>query len=122
MSMTDKTIIDLDDALNRALGDAAFLKMMFDEYQISLPDFIADIETAVQDGDAAAMDRVAHQLKGASANLGVVSVAAAALTLERMGKSGQTVQAAEALQTLKVAVKDFHEQLALIDWAFLSEP
>lgn len=119
--MTDKTIIDLDDALNRALGDAAFLKMMFDEFQVSLPDFIADIEAAVQDGDMAAMDRVAHQLKGASANLGVVSVASAALALERLGKSGQSERAGEALQALKIAIQDFDEQLALIDWALLSE-
>ena len=119
--MTDKTIIDLDDALNRALGDAAFLKMMFDEFQLSLDDFISDIETAIRDGDASAIDRVAHQLKGASANLGIVSVAAAALTLERMGKNGQIDQAGPAFQALKVAIKDFHDQLALIDWAVLGE-
>lgn len=119
--MTDKTIIDLDDALNRALGDAAFLRMMFDEYQNSLPEFVSNLEQAVQNSDASALDRIAHQLKGASANLGVVSMAAAALSLERIGKSGRCEKADEALHALKVAAQDFNRQLAGIDWAGLGQ-
>ncbi|MDA8138110.1 MAG: Hpt domain-containing protein [Desulfobacteraceae bacterium] len=119
--MTDKTIIDLDDALNRALGDAAFLKMMFDEFHQTLPEFIATIEEAVRKADMASLDRTAHQLKGASANLGVVSVSAASLTLERIGKSNKPDGAAQALETLQKAVEDFKHQLAGIDWAVLGD-
>jgi two-component system sensor histidine kinase/response regulator len=117
--MTDKTIIDLDDALNRALGDAAFLKMMFDEFQATLPEFVATVEQAVQAGDMPAVDRTAHQLKGAAANLGVVCVAAAALTLERIGKNAEPEHSGEALQALKTATQDFAQQMAQIDWATL---
>jgi HPt (histidine-containing phosphotransfer) domain-containing protein len=119
--MTDKTIIDLDDALNRALGDAAFLKMMFDEFQQILPDFVATIEKAIQDSDWSAMDRTAHQLKGASANLGVVSVSAAALALERIGRSNKPDGATEAFKALTKAIEDFNHQLAQIDWAVLGD-
>ncbi len=109
-------ILDLPEALNRSLGDAEFLKMMMDEFQKSIPDFIVRFETALHDQDMEKLGRDAHQLKGASANLGAKTVAALALELEKIGKSGESVNAAQALARLKAEIEKFNRKLAEIDW------
>lgn len=117
--MLDKTIIDIDDALKRALGDAAFLKMMFDEFQQMVPEFVDALEKAIENNDADSLDRTAHQMKGAAANLGILSISSIALNLEKMGKSGHTTGAGDAFEQLKSAISGFDQQLALVDWAAL---
>jgi HPt (histidine-containing phosphotransfer) domain-containing protein len=112
-------ILDLPEALNRSLGDAEFLQMMMDEFQKSIPDFILRFETALHDQDMEALGRDAHQLKGASANLGAKSMAAIALELENIGKSGESATAAQALTRLKAEIEKFNRKLAEIDWTSL---
>jgi HPt (histidine-containing phosphotransfer) domain-containing protein len=51
---------------------------------------------AIAAGDADALRKAAHALKGSSANLGAQQVSAVSAELEKLGRSG-TVQGAEAL-------------------------
>ena len=112
-------VLDLPEALDRSLGDAEFLQMMMDEFQKSIPDFIDRFETSLRLQDMEALGRDAHQLKGASANLGAKTVAAAALELEKIGKSGQSEDAARVLTRLKAEIAVFKQKLAEIDWTSL---
>ena len=64
----DLPILDLDDALHRALGDVAFLKMMFDEFEQMLPEMVATMTREMAAGDLTSLGKSAHQLKGAAAN------------------------------------------------------
>lgn len=114
--MVDKTIINIEDALNRALGDAEFLKMMFDEFQQMVPDFVDAIQKAIDSEDTDSLDRTAHQMKGAAANLGILSISSAALNLEKIGKSGVSTGAPEAFAELKSSIDSFDQQLTRIDW------
>jgi HPt (histidine-containing phosphotransfer) domain-containing protein len=118
--MTDSLpVIDLPEALNRALGDTEFLKMMMDELFNSIPDFMGRLENSVQTGDMQSLDRDAHQFKGASANLGAKAVAAAAYELEKIGKSADAGASRQALEKLKTEIDRFNQAYAQIDWANL---
>jgi HPt (histidine-containing phosphotransfer) domain-containing protein len=114
-------ILDLDDALNRALGDVAFLKMMFDEFHQMLPEMLLTMTREIAAGDLVGLGKSAHQLKGAAANLGATAVSAAALVLERIGKSGNAHDVHTAMERLKSAQKELFEYIDRIDWATLGE-
>ena len=117
----DLNILDLEDALNRALGDAAFLKMMFDEFQQMIPEIMALMVKAIEAGDLISLGQSAHQLKGAAANLGATAVSAAALVLERIGKSGNANGAQAAFERLNAAQGALFQHIDRIDWSLLDE-
>lgn len=117
----ENPILDLDDALNRALGDAAFLKMMFEEFQQMIPDIMATMVKAIQKGDLDSLGKSAHQIKGAAANLGATAVSAAALTLERIGKSGNPGSAQAAFEQLDSAQTALFHHIHQLDWSTLGE-
>ncbi|MBI5064503.1 MAG: Hpt domain-containing protein [Desulfatitalea sp.] len=117
----DRPILDLDDALNRALGDAAFLKMMFDEFHQMIPEMLVTMTRAIEAGDLVSLGKSAHQLKGAAANLGATAVSAAALALERIGKSGNSSDVHVALDRLNSAQQALFEYIDRIDWGALGE-
>ncbi len=117
----DLPILDLDDALHRALGDVAFLKMMFDEFEQMLPEMVATITKEMEAGDLTGLGKSAHQLKGAAANLGATAVSAAALALERIGKSGNAKDVHAALDRLKSAQQALFAYIDRIDWSTLGE-
>ena len=58
--MSDKApVLDLDEALNRALEDVDFLKMMMEEFQASIPDFVGKINAAIDAADMHGLDEIA---------------------------------------------------------------
>ena len=114
--MEDTPVLNLSEALKRAMGDAEFLKMMLEEFHALIPDFVTRIENAWLERDLAAMGKDAHQLKGAAANLSAKTVAAAALKLEQIGKSGNPDGCEQALEELRKAVEHLDLQITKIDW------
>lgn len=119
--MEDGTpIIDIPEALNRAMGDVDFLKEMLEELHCSIPDFTSRIQTALQSDDAETLGSDAHQFKGAAANLGAKAIANAALQLEQIGKSGSLEGAQEAFERLEQAIEAFVRYLKQIDWTTIA--
>ena len=117
----DKSVLDMPEALNRALGDVEFLKMIMDEFRNSIPNFVTRIQSALQDGDMERLGKDAHQFKGAAASLGAKGIAAVSLELEQIGKNGDAADAAKALERLTVAVEAFHLQLDKTDWSAIGQ-
>lgn len=113
-------VIDIPEALNRAMGDVDFLKMMLDEFQRMIPDFVDRIGHAVQHADMDNLGKDAHQFKGTAANLGAKNIAACALELEQIGKQGTTENSQAAYDKLTEAVNAFKHQYAQIDWSAVS--
>ncbi len=116
-----KADIDIEDALKRALGDAAFLQMMFEEFQTMIPEFLEAIQSDIEENDMDALGKNAHQLKGAAANLSVKDICATALKLEKIGKSGQADQAEAALKRLKEAAANFDQFMTQMNWVSLAK-
>ncbi len=112
-----KTIVDIPEALNRAMGDVDFLKTMLDELQGMIPEFATRLQKALRQDDMDSLDKDAHQLKGSAANLGAKAIAAAAWELEKIGKSGTSAGAEQAFQRLEGAIEDFKQHMAQLDWS-----
>jgi PAS domain S-box-containing protein len=79
--------LDLENALERAMGDKDFLKMLLGEFVQGLPDQIESLKVAVAGTDTVALAEQAHKLKGAAANLSAYGVSSAAKSLEEIGRS-----------------------------------
>jgi len=109
-------IIDIDEALNRAMGDVDFLKMMLEELHRTIPDFTSRIQQAMQTKDSETLGSDAHQFKGAAANLGAKAIAQAALQLEQIGKSGTLEGVQEAFDYLEQTIESFDRHFKGIDW------
>lgn len=113
-------IIDIPEALNRAMGDVDFLKMMMEEFQRMIPDFVDRIGVAVQNADMDNLGQDAHQFKGTAANLGAKAIAACALELEQIGRQGNAEDSQVAYDRLTQAVDTFKQHYAQIDWSAVS--
>ena len=114
------TIIDISEALNRAMGDVDFLKMMLEELHRTIPDYTSRIQQALQSKDVASLGSDAHQFKGAAANLGAKAIAHAALQLELISKSGSMEGAHEAFHRLEQTIESFDRHFKQIDWTAIT--
>jgi HPt (histidine-containing phosphotransfer) domain-containing protein len=114
--MGNEPVIDFAEALGRTMGDSEFLRMMLEELQKSIPEIMERLAKDQQDCNMAALNKDAHQFKGAAANLGAKAIAAAALTLEQIGKSGNPQGCEEAFEALRQAVEAFEGDLRQLDW------
>ncbi|GAA5504949.1 response regulator [Novipirellula caenicola] len=82
-------------------------KVYLDESQ----QLLDKIHAAMDAGDANALSRAAHTLKGASGYFGAIDVVKAAETLEHQGKRGDLSSAQAILQQLVTATENLAEEL-----------
>jgi HPt (histidine-containing phosphotransfer) domain-containing protein len=98
----------------RVEGDVELLREIIKLFLADSPRLIEDVRAAVAAGDAAALKRAAHTLKGAAANFGAAPVVAAALELEMMGRTGDLSGAAPARDRLEAALCALDAALAAL--------
>jgi two-component system sensor histidine kinase/response regulator len=98
--------IDTASALKRAGGNQKRYESLLNLFANSQSNAVSEIRTALGAGDSATAQRVAHSLKGASANLGAASLAECAAKVESAIGSNQSTSAAleELSQSLAAAV------------------
>ncbi len=92
--------LDLEKALERAMGDKDFLKMLLGGFIQELPDQIESLKVAVAGTDTVALTEQAHKLKGAAANLSAYGISSAAKSLEEIGQSQNMEEANQILEVL----------------------
>jgi CheY-like chemotaxis protein/HPt (histidine-containing phosphotransfer) domain-containing protein len=88
-------------ALERLGGDETLLMEVMGLFLQDGPHLLQDVRDSVAQGDAPALNRTAHALKGSAGYLGAAQVSAAAQALESLGKSGDLAHAPETLQILE---------------------
>jgi CheY-like chemotaxis protein len=103
--------LDLENALERAMGDKDFLKMLLGGFIQELPDQIESLKVAVAGKDTAALTEQAHKLKGAAVNLCAYEVSSAAKSLEEIGRSQNMDGANQILEVLLNESKRLTEYL-----------
>ena len=81
-ALGDAMIIDLDRLMDVTRGDTEFLTELLQAYAESAADLVTGVLEAIADDDAGARIRAAHQLKGASLNVGANALATIATALE----------------------------------------
>ncbi len=104
-------ILDREFLLGNLEGDRDMLAEIVGIFRSSVPDTLGDIRRAVSGGDAPGIQRGAHQLKGALANLGARAASAAAAQLEGCGRGAALGEAAGALEALEEELRRLEPEL-----------
>lgn len=89
-------LLDYDEALERLGGDEEFLNELLEELLSQVDSNLDSIENAVKSKNYDTLKSLSHSLKGASANLNVVRMAAHFKELENKASS-RNVEGAEDL-------------------------
>ena len=97
---TEKEVLNAAEALARAGGSEKLLCRVCQVFLDNLPTMWAELQTAVANTDAAAIQRTAHTLKGSAGLIGAQAATAAARELEMMAKAGKLDGAGLALDRL----------------------
>ena len=89
-------VFDRAGLLARAMGDEELARTITEAFLDDLPRQIARLASAVAAGDCNQAKQQAHQIKGASANVGGEALRATALAMEQAAQAANT----ETLRTL----------------------
>jgi HPt (histidine-containing phosphotransfer) domain-containing protein len=103
--------LDRELALSRVGGDAELLQEIAALFMEDYPNVLAELRAAAARGDAQAVERAAHGLKGSVGNFGAQAAVDAAFHLEQMGRAGNLSRAREAIDTLARALDALHPEL-----------
>lgn len=105
--------------LNERLdGDMELFRELADIFVTDSTSLLEKIQESLDNGDAAAVGKSAHTLKGAVSNFSAKKAFDTALTLEKIGKTGDLAEAPDAFKDLKIEVqhaRDAIEALAKED-------
>jgi CheY-like chemotaxis protein/HPt (histidine-containing phosphotransfer) domain-containing protein len=105
-------VLDREQALERVDGDRELLREVIGLFLEDYPETMAEIDTALSEGDAARLNRAAHALKGSVANFGARNSFDLALRLEMVGKTGDLKGADEAFHVLAAEMERLKTALA----------
>jgi len=84
---------ELDEIQTHATRDDSFLDSVIDEFLQQLPQVIADLQQAIDQGDTVKLHDIAHRFKGTTDFLDAAGLSARSMALEQAAKSGDTLRA-----------------------------
>jgi two-component system sensor histidine kinase/response regulator len=103
---------DLNAALNALEGDRELLRRIAQLFVVQSPQLLDEIREALLRGDAEALERAAHKLRGSVTNFFATKAHDAALRLEQMGRDNDLTGGAEAQAHLESALRELQGTLA----------
>jgi len=105
--------IDMAEVMEILDSDKELLIEGFDEFLSNLPQTLAEIQSAIEQGNASNLDESAHKLKGSLKYMAAVHAVDVAYQLEIMGKEQNLGSADDTFKTLCYEcekVKEFMKQ------------
>ncbi len=102
---------DRDVLMERVESDAELIRMLVDVFESDRSKLLGDIESALADDDAEALERAAHTIKGALGVFGAEPARARAERLEFIGREGMVADAKSQYPELKQAVLGLEVEL-----------
>ncbi|MGH9574375.1 MAG: response regulator [Candidatus Acidiferrales bacterium] len=103
---------DLKAALDRVEGDRGLLEEIAKLFDEESAKNLLEIRGAFDAGDAAMLERLAHTMKGASANIGAVRVSRAALALEQASRTHELTNAQSKIAALEREIEILRPAIA----------
>jgi HPt (histidine-containing phosphotransfer) domain-containing protein len=103
--------IDYGDVLERIGGDIAFLEELLKIYFVEFREKQAQIEGAVCGSNFSLLQDLGHSLKGASANLSLMSLQRVACALEVAGRDRKIEDVRQAMASLIVECQRLEDYL-----------
>jgi two-component system, sensor histidine kinase and response regulator len=92
--------LDVPGALRRVGGDRELLVRIMDFISEDSPQFLERMESALQTGEYAEVERAAHSLKGLVSNLHCAAVQEKALEIEGLAHVGDRAAIGKAIEAL----------------------
>jgi two-component system sensor histidine kinase/response regulator len=111
MNPPSPAALDREVAMVRVGGDAELLKEIAVLFLENYEGWLQEIRDAHSSGDAEALQRSAHGLKGSVANFGARDAVAASLQLERLGRNQDLAGVPESLAALEAALETLRGDL-----------
>jgi HPt (histidine-containing phosphotransfer) domain-containing protein len=102
---------DKAEALGRMAGDRELLEELCRIFLEESPAVMGKLRQGVVEGEAEAVQRAAHSLKGEASCLAAAKVSQLARQLEEMGQDHNLAKAAQTLQSLEREVADLQDAL-----------
>jgi two-component system, sensor histidine kinase and response regulator len=112
--VSDVPVFDIKDALNRVEGDHELLEEIIRIFTGECSSNMDAIRQAFAAGDARLLERLAHTIKGASANLSAVSTSEVAFKLEKLASANDLAGAGEWIDKLQHEIDRLLPELALV--------
>jgi HPt (histidine-containing phosphotransfer) domain-containing protein len=108
----EQPIFDRTDALSRIADDEELLDTLIGMFRDDAPGYLAEIESALENGDMAGVVRGAHTLKGVLATFSALRAEARARELEQLAKNGDAAACGALLPSVKAEVETFLQAIA----------
>jgi HPt (histidine-containing phosphotransfer) domain-containing protein len=108
----DDVVFDADHAIARLGGDRKLLRELITIFRADAPSLIVAVRKAAAKGDAEALRRAAHTLKGALGTLDAMRAHRAAARLEDAARNGDLEAARLLLGELETELSDLHKAIA----------
>jgi histidine phosphotransfer protein HptB len=103
--MNSDPVFSLDEALARVDDDRETLQMMIDLFMEHGPKDLAEVQSALDIGNAPAVARSSHRLKGAILQFCAPAALQACKTLEESAKAGDLAQGGQLYSALEHEVR-----------------
>lgn len=94
-------VLDLDRLRNRCMGNIDLLQRVLDQFHKRLPEELAELEHALELRDSEQVARVAHRIRGTSANVSAECLQRAAAEIEDLGRLGRVTDVPTRLERLR---------------------
>ena len=117
---TEQTIrevsaFEFDELVERCMGNLAFVERVLNKFRQRFGENLEELEKAVEAHDPEGIVRVAHRLKGESANVAARGLQDRAGEIERLGRHGRVSDIRPCLTQLRVEWSQFAESVASLD-------
>ncbi len=109
--VSETPVIDMTEALAKVDGDEELLGELATIFLQSYPAMLENVRASVQEGDAEALRRNAHLLKGSIGNFMAKDAFEAAHRLEQIGEKGDLAECSRALESLEAALTKLDEAM-----------
>jgi two-component system sensor histidine kinase/response regulator len=110
-SAKQESVLDLVAALERVEGDRDLLEELAALFAEESAKNVAEIHRAFDTGDVVLLQRLAHTVKGASANLGANCVSRAAMAIEEQARDWNLSAAGKKIAALEVELAKLRPML-----------
>jgi HPt (histidine-containing phosphotransfer) domain-containing protein len=108
--LTD-TIFDWDGLLHRLMGDEDLAKEIIDDFLKQIPDNLLAVKEALNNEDLSLVQREAHIIKGASGNVGALTLQDIAEQIEIAGEEKDLVKAGSFVAELDTQLEILKNKL-----------
>ena len=102
-------VFDREELRARCLGNIDFVQRVLDKFQQRIPAELAELDRVLALSDGEQLARVAHRMKGTSANVSAAALAHAAAEIEDLGRAGRMADVPEAIERLARRVGEVSE-------------